>query len=371
MMKHEYVTPPIGGIDYLSLFRTALSAAEFDQLDIAVAYATMGGVAALQSVFGQHAQQWKNMKKRCLVGVDWCRTEPIALDALADFSKSSVKIPNGKTIVQHRGCTPTLPFHPKAFILRGEDTLAIISGSGNLSRNGLTRGHECGNVLVLSAPLTEAEDQIRQNVQRVVAWFDQCWREATQLRQIRDSYARHHDDAENLRNPPPTDDDAAPTDRTATATMSRRAIPPQRLRQLRAARHLWIQAGNLHKNRGPGNPGNQLMMSPMTRVFFGFAARDADPDTFVGDVTLQYHSYVRHDCSLRFSNNSMDVLTLPVPDAGGPAKYDQETLLFEKQANHSFVLSLGTTKDIRQWQQQSRKIDASFAMTSDRQWGVF
>lgn len=100
MMIHEYVTQPINGIDYLTLFRTALNAAEFDRFDAAVAYATIGGVAALRSVFESRVQQWPKMKKRCLVGIDWCRSDPIALDALAELPKSSVKIPNGIVVTQ-------------------------------------------------------------------------------------------------------------------------------------------------------------------------------------------------------------------------------------------------------------------------------
>jgi hypothetical protein len=113
------------------------------------------------------------------------------------------------------------------------------------------------------------------------------------------------------------------------------------------------------------------MLSPMTRVFFGFPAEDLDRDTFIGHVAIEYGGRLRGDCSLRFSNNSMDVLGLPVPGTEGPPKYDQETLMFERRADNTFELTLGNASQVRQWQQKSAAIDADYRMSSGRRWGVF
>lgn len=371
MLLQQYVTQPVAGVDYLSLFRTALQHGPFTQLDAAVAYATLKGVNALEPVLSSaDPRAWAVMRKRWLVGIDWCRSDPVALERLSLLPTSTVKIPDGAQIIRRRGCTPTLPFHPKTFVLKGPNVFALLAGSGNLSRNGLTRGHECGSLLLFKNPLRTYERGMKNAVQNVAAWFDNAWGTATSWNIVNAAYTAHHDAAQNMRSPTPTDDDAAPTDRTEVNAPTRRAIPPERLRQLRAGRHLWIEGGNLTKNRGPNQPGNQLMMSPMTRVFFGFDARDLDPDTTVGDVAVQYGNYVRSDCSLRFSNNSMDVLTLPVPGAGGPVKYDQEVLHFEKRPNNVFLLTLGSAQQARTWLQQSQRVGGLFTMTSGRQWGV-
>ena len=116
------------------------------------------------------------------------------------------------------------------------------------------------------------------------------------------------------------------------------------------------------------------MMTPMSRVFFGFPATDSEPDTSIGHVRIRYDARTREDCSLRFSNNSMDVLTLPVPESEGPDKYDQEVLLFTETFDargRIFELSLGTAASIRKWREKSERIDALVRMTSGRQWGVF
>lgn len=372
MFIARYVTQPEGRINYLALFEEALRHATYNRFDVAVAYATMRGVDAIVRPFrGVGADIFDRLEKRWLVGIDWCRSDPVALERLSTMPNSSIKIPDGIRTVGKRGCTPVVPFHPKAFILRGPEALAIVSGSGNLSENGLTKGHECGSVLLFKAPLSETERALQDAIGNVATWFDAMWGRANRFAAVAARYTEQHDAVENLKSPVATDDDAADTDRTETNAPWRRAVSPERLRQLRAARHFWIEAGNLHENRGPGRSGNQLMMSPMTRVYFGFPATDVPPDTAIGTVSIRYGRDVRGDRSIRFSNNSMDVLTLPVPGDGGPPAYDREPLLFEKRPDKTFALRLGTPAERREWEKKSNRIGATFRMSSGRTWGVF
>lgn len=372
MIVTEYVVQPAGGVNYLQLFRIALGHGTFDALDAAVAYATTRGVDAIQRPFVEKgAGLFEGMSKRWLVGIDWCRSDPIALARLAGIRRSQVRIHDGAQVVKRRGCTPVLPFHPKAFVLRGPGIAAIVSGSGNLSENGMTRGHEWGSVTIIREPVDPTEPTSGEIKRHVISRFNALWRSATPLAAILDQYSQCHDSAENLRSPTPTDDDSAETTRTSVSAAGRRAISPDRLRKLRVARNLWIYAGNLHHNRGAGQPGNQLMMTPMTRVFFGFPAKDVPTDTLVGHVAIRYGNNIRSDCSLRFSNNSMDVLSLPVPGNGGPPAYDRETLRFEKCANGVFQLHLGSLSEVRAWQRRSGAVEGAFKMTSGRKWGVY
>ena len=373
MILNKHVSQPFQRKRYVSLALEALARARFVQVRAAFAYATDAGVNELESVFAESCgDAWEKMRKRWLIGIDWCRTEPCALDRLCQLSASEVRIPFGREVVRRRGCTPAVPFHPKVLILQGTRVLAVISGSGNLSRNGMIRGHECGSVVLVSDPKTAFEKTVWKDLNRVRQWFDRLWRTAVPIKGLRTPYLRVYDSAETLKAAAATDDDAAETGDLRIATKGRRrSLDPRRLRQLRAARCLWIEAGNLHANRGEGRPGNQLMMSPFTRVFFGYPARDLSPDSRVGDVTIRFKNRTRDDCSIRFSNNSMDVLTLPVPDAGGPPRYDRTVLLFAKHPHRKFVLSLGSRVQAQEWRRLSGAKDACYAMTSGRRWGVF
>ena len=50
---------------------------------------------------------------------------------------------------------------------------------------------------------------------------------------------------------------------------TRRGMTLEQLAALASGQVLWIEAGNVTKNRGPSRPGNQIMMKALTRVFFG------------------------------------------------------------------------------------------------------
>jgi len=67
----------------------------------------------------------------------------------------------------------------------------------------------------------------------------------------------------------------------------------------------------------------------------------------------------------------MDKLTLPIPDSGGPPSYDKKDLLFTRQSDGGFVLSLGTADNKKDWVRSSQAISGHRRMTSGRQWGVF
>ncbi len=373
MLKTFYVTQPENQVNYLELFKIALGQATFKELDVAVAYATMRGVIDFESPFSSTGKNLlEQLQKRWLVGIDWCRSEPLALKRLSNLKNSHVKIPNGKQTVKRRGCTPKLPFHPKAFILRGPDALAIISGSGNMSRNGLTRGHECGSLLIFQEPLTQAEFAVRERILHVNKWFDGLWQNADALDTIVKSYSDMYEEASNMHSPMPTDDDATEAD--APTRKRRGAISSMQLRQLRAARFLWIEFWE-NKTRGEDKPGDQLNMTRMTRVFFGYDAEV--PKNAPSVIVPVIYKSKRYDRPLRFNSNGMDVLTLPLPEPGGPPPYDDEFLLFEKHPDGTFHLKFGTAAEARTWRRQSKRIDAYFEMKRDRrrpkrrEWGIF
>lgn len=380
MLKQRFVTQPLGNIDYLSLFRFAFeeSPVQIRHFDAAVAYATRGGVLAIDEACSQvDAKGWRAISKRWLVGIDYCRTEPIAIEMLKALPNSDVRIHDGNEVVKRQLCTPIVPYHPKTFVLRGQRLIGAICGSGNLSKNGLTKGHEVGNVIIVYSASGPEELLAKKICRELAKWFDRGWKDATPAASILRDYRATYESSEQLRSPTPTDDDSSATEVMKVGTSNRRrSLGPKDLRMLRACKRLWIEAGNLHHNRGKDEhgqpkPGNQLMLTPMSRVFFGFPANDVPTDTKIGEVRITYRGRTRADCSLRFSNNSMDVLTLPVPGDGGPSTYDQKDLLFEKNANGGFTLRIGTSKEKQAWIRKSRAVEGYHRMTSGRQWGVF
>jgi hypothetical protein len=107
-----------------------------------------------------------------------------------------------------------------------------------------------------------------------------------------------------------------------------------------------------------------------TRVFFGFGDRALPRNSPIGSVRILFegHSATRN---LRFGNNQMDKLDLPVPDVEGPPSYQNETLLFTRESPTSYRLTLGTAAEIADWKARSRATGTLFAMQSGREFGVF
>lgn len=341
---------------YADLVRDACASARPRRLRAAIAYATQSGVAELCAALDD-IPAWRSARKQWLVGIDYCRSDPLALAHLNNLQRSELRVYDGAFVADRTGCAPRVSYHPKLYLFTGPTGTAAALGSGNLSQTGLRVGVEAGTTLWSSAGAA---------MRPLIRWFDRHWASATPLQSIAEEYEEQYSALENRRQPTPSEDDDSP----ASAGV-RGQLTPNELRQLRVCGNLWIESGNLHLNRGPGVPGNQLMLKRNTRVFFGFEARDLVPDTAVGSVAIRYGLHDRPDCSLRFSNNSMDVLTLPIPGDEGPEEYDQQVLLFRRIGVRHFELSLGGRADVRRWRSNSERINASFRMASGRRWGVF
>src|SRR5205823_2120716 len=149
----------------------AIAGGEFTSCSVAVAYATLGGVKAFERRMEQGlGDRWRAMQKRWLVGIDWCRSDPPALRRLSAIQNSAVKIPSGRTLVAS-ACMPRDTFHPKLFMFDGPRLTSVVCGSGNLSVNGLTRGCECGSVVVVDRMDQHFQEPIEQTT-RLHHWFE-------------------------------------------------------------------------------------------------------------------------------------------------------------------------------------------------------
>ena len=337
---------------YLGLIRSAYEQTKPKRICVAVAYATHSGVADLDSALSD-LPRWKKATKQWLVGIDYCRSDPFALKHLSDLPKSKVRVFDGNFVANRNGCVPRHSFHPKAYLLFGSGKSAAVVGSGNLSRTGLQRGVE-------AAAAVRGSDAIND----MRSWFRSQWQSATLLGDIDELYRKRHASLDNRRHPQASEDDAVPEMASKGSQLK-----PHHLRKLRVCQHLWIESGNVTRNRGPRRPGNQLMMKRHSRVFFGFAAKNLSRDSAIGEVTIEWGGRWTDGRSLRFSNNAMDVLTLPVPEEG--ESYDQQTLHFERVGVRAFKLIIGSRAAVSRWKQRSQAIDGILPMKGGRQWGVY
>ena len=345
---------------------TILRNAPPEEMDVAAAYITGSGLRDLLKVIKDSlGDGHPAMQQRWLTSFDYCRTEPIALETINSLQNSSVRIHDAEFCIS-RGCTPRVPFHPKTFFLRNPQFDYVLSGSGNISRSGLSRGYEAGLSVGIDRHAANVEPSAVQSINQSRDWFATAWNDAAPLTDaMLGRYTDIFESVEKRKNPSPTEDDIA-SDHPTTGSLK-----SADLQRLRVCRHFWIEAGNITKNRGPGLPGNQLMMKRLSRVFFGFAPTAVPENSAIGDVGLSFNGSPYETYSLTYSDNKMDKLVLPIPGHGGPNEYDNKYLLFKNIAPGQFELTLGSEKEKKDWKKISKKIQGAFAMRSGRQWGVF
>lgn len=364
-MTADYIAQPTDRTT-LAVVESILSEGAISHFDVAAAYMTSSGVTdllqAMEVVLGD---SFHTVQKRWVTSFDYKRSDPTAIRALRAIQASNVRIHNAQFVLEH-DCIPKVPFHPKAFFVRSNQFESVLTGSGNISRSGLTRGYEAGILLRMNNADETIDAHVRSTIDHLRGWFGDIWGAATPLTDdLLAEYEIQYGDRENLQKPAPVDDDVASMEKGA------QALGPTQLMRLRACKNLWIQAGNITKNRGPNLPGNQLMMKRLTRVFFGFDAAPLPRDSAIGSIWLSFNGSEPKECALTFSNNGMDKLVLPIPVSEGPPAYDNRILIFREVGLRRFEISIAQPSELKKLKNRSLKIDAQFNMSSGRSWGAF
>lgn len=364
MTNVDYITQPSSRTTLDAIGRIAQSA-NIEAMDVAAAYITSGGISDLvKKTSVSMGGAWSGVKKRWITSFDYCRTDPQALDVLLSIPSSSVRIHDAHFCLDHAGW-PKVPFHPKAFLFRGDLRDYVLTGSGNVSRSGLSRGIEAGLAIDVNR-IGPNEPTSSVAVNKLRAWFSTSWSNATPLNaSLLARYVKVCESVPNLKSPVPTEDDLA------SSYVGHGAISSKDLQKLRVCRNLWIEERNMTKNLGSHVPGNQLMMKRLTRVFFGFEQTAIPENTVLGSVNMCFDSGAMGQYTLSYSDNKMDKLNLPTPDIDGPPSYDNQYLLFQRIAPKEFKLTLGTKVDRATWLKRSTAIDGAFKLKSGREWGMF
>lgn len=331
---------------------TAANSGRYTDLRIAVAYVTHGGVKLLAPNLDP-ALAGLNIK--LLAGIDWCRSDVSALDAIAGLPSAEVRIVDGDTVVKHRGCVPSRSYHPKGFLFSGAGGSRLVAGSGNLSANGLARSRELGISLEVGSRSSSVDQQVWRSIQDTQVWFDDLWDVSTSYAAIRTDYLAEC--ATALKLGTQTDDDLTPTIKTGGG-----AFKPEELVRIRKSRFFWIDTGS---NKNLGSDGNQVMLRRNTRVFFGGEAQDVPKNTVVASPELRYRSLSYDDRNLRYEDNGMDVLNMPSPHDVLPNTYQDSTVLFERTSDAGRIVYDLTFLERHargQSQKASSKVDLLFPL---------
>jgi hypothetical protein len=127
---------------FARLLAQILPGSNFDQLDVAVAYATRAGIRALEHAVGH----WP-ARTRWIVGLDDAITQPEAIDDL-------IRLAPGHVWLAELGAEGRR-FHPKVYCFsssRDEAACALLLGSANMTHHGLNLNAEAGIILLAETP---------------------------------------------------------------------------------------------------------------------------------------------------------------------------------------------------------------------------
>ena len=341
---------------------TAAGLHKWKSMVVCVAYATQAGAVQL---IGELAYRWstfKNANKVFLIGFDFGLTEPDAVRYLSSLPNTSCHIFDANRTLA-MSLRPNSRFHAKLYAfgskpkIRSSNIVGGILGSVNLTGSGLTSNMESYSSFYVSSASASGRRWIDQLAVLETLALAQPKASETLL----NNYERLRPSAPPVR----TEIEAVPR-----SYSSRGEIHPVHFRALRTTRCLWTETRKIVENLGPGKPGNQIDLKRGVRVFFGSTVPvDAPLNTPLGTVKTMSGSGIE-TCNMRYGDNGMDKLNLPLPGNGNPPKYDFAFILWERIAGGLFKLHF--LKDGKPWIRTSKREGTIFKYSGGwRSWGFF
>jgi len=304
----------------------------------AFAYVTDSGVAQirtqLKNDFG------KSRDCRWLFGFDYGRTQPTALQKLNEIGKSAIRIHDGKYVVQSKAFIPRAVFHLKTALTLQKNGYPCqqIVGSGNLSASGLTSGIEAGCVVDYS-------QVSHKRGTALITTLEELWEKATPLEEVLHDYQTRY--AEIIE---PTVFGSGNGDHAEVASL------------------FWIDVGYVTKNRGEDKPGNQFDLPKGSHVYLGVKkVHDPKRNSVLGTLNIKTPDGEIAERRLRFGNNEMEKLTLPIPEQYGYECYDGKILTFRREGNE-IVLEALEPDDF--FQTYGKHLSSCSKMKSGRKYGT-
>ena len=356
------VQTPGDGAKILDAYRDLSASTTFSRLTGLYAFATYKGARLLVDVL-KTSPSWRSAKKRWVISIDGGITEPESLRYLLQLGKSEVRVPSADVLIK-RKLKPAFRFHPKTLLLEQHTTThfypaALLVGSANLTCSGLCFSHE--HAMSAHDVGATVPPSLRLGLQSLES-------SVANATVVDEAFIDRYAAARPAR--PVIPEEFIEDERTKQILHDNPVLPPDMSASLAAASHFWIDIEYVVPNRGRHEEGNQIDMQRGSRVFFGFDDSTLPRNSPIGSVRISFgtHSASRN---LRFGNNMMDKLDLPIPDVEGPPSYGEKTLLFTRENAGTFRITVGTTADISNWKSLSRSAGTLYSMRSGREFGVF
>lgn len=238
---------------------------------------------------------------RWVFGFDYGRSHPTAIRKLAGIGQSEIRIHDGDYVVQSQGFTPRISYHLKTALtqLTNGYPCKQIVGSGNLSASGLLSGIEAGCIIDYSTVSQEPGNAMRASLEAI-------WENASPLESVIDEYERLH----------------------AIITLPKVNVVDER-DGVDITRLFWIDVGYVTKNRGANKPGNQFDLPRGSHTHLGLHEVPNPPlNSVLGELRIRTPIGDLVERSLRYGNNAMEKLSLPIPEEYGYQCYDGKILTF-------------------------------------------
>ncbi len=204
--------------------------------------------------------------------------------------------------------------------------LRVTIGSANISVSALATGAEAVALQAWDGEISAFDQDLMEHARPLLEWFDDAWEAADPLNLVLNSYKSVF---KGGTRPQATREDRTIAAITYAAPSSSSEVTGSLAVQLLNAQALWVKTDVLYQNLGASRPGNQLDTPRGTRVFFGFPAARVNKNTILGYIELQVPGSSAVRKSVRYADNSMDKVNLPVPGSEGPSSYDNSYLIFD------------------------------------------
>jgi hypothetical protein len=225
---------------------------------------------------------------------------------LAGIGQSEIRIYDGDYIVQSKNFIPRINYHLKTALTQLENGYPCkqIVGSGNLSASGLLSGIEAGCIIDYSQVNRKYGDTL-------LSTLEEIWQNSAPVERVIDEYERQY---------------AVVSRPTVTSTDNSDSMETTRL--------FWIDVGYVTKNRGLHKPGNQFDLPRGSHTYLGLRlVSNPTLNSKLGELKIRTPIDGVIKRSLRYGNNAMEKLTLPIPEDHGYQCYDGKILTFRVDSN--------------------------------------
>lgn len=363
MLINKPIIQPVGGttIDALG---EVVAQHGWECLLVSAAYATRSGLGQL---VGQLRDRWPGFdsaRKTFHLGLDFGLTEPEVLEDAARLHSSTCYLHDANATLA-ASLHPAKRFHPKVYVVGDAQTIATSSmaagilGSANLTASGLIENTEASVAFIADSSTQAGSDWLSA----LAALEAEAWAQPPLTQALLISY-------QALRH-------GVPTGPSRTLEQVRQIVAPgaefddYMLRALRGAHVLWTQTLKIVENRGRGVPGNQVDMKKGVRVFFGLnVPMSVPPNTPLGMITTVRPAGVAEQCNVRFGNNQMEKINLPVGSSGNHPAYDHSFLAWTRVVGGAFELDV--TKQGDHLVAASHALGTLYSYSGGaRMWGFF